>query len=167
MRSVLSVHIRTRDANMMSVVCGCGEPIFIKKTGQCSRCYQREYARHRSRRAPLVYTADVPTTRPCSYEAAHSRVRHWRGRATEHRCADCGAGAEDWSYRGGSRWEQAGDRTYDVRGVRTTTPRVWSRHVMDYEPLCRACHHARDGYGFEFGNTIGLNARTHNGVRQW
>lgn len=125
------------------VTCECGAEVFIKKTQECRRCYNRRYARERYVVAPInmgLYPA-MPPTNPCSYSQAHHRLARWRGRARYHTC-QCGAPAESWSYRGDSQHEQEGlvpdgDKQKFVR---------WSPWIMDYDPLCLVCHMERDGH---------------------
>jgi hypothetical protein len=67
------------------------------------------------------------------YDAAHARVVRLKGPAREHRCADCGGPAVDWSYEGG-----AADEKRDAEG------RPYSPTPSYYTPRCRPCHRTHD-----------------------
>lgn len=143
--------------------CECGAPIVIKSAGVCLRCYHREHARRRAAarapRAPLICAGcdKRPISRgygdlcldcgrrrlyatPCTYEAAHLRVRRARGSATQWRCISCGEMAQQWAYREGSPRELAGERTLRRRGTSLTCKVRWSPDPADYDPLCVPCH---------------------------
>lgn len=141
----------------MRDVCECGEPVFIRKSGECRRCYNRRWYQT-SRAGDEGYLAlrhvptdrqRTPTTRkasgdPASYSAAHGRVRRQRGPASDWRCIQCGAPAEQWAYRSTNARE--------IRGTnRAGNPRVWSPDPADYDPMCTPCHAARDGRRFRTG----------------
>lgn len=137
-------------------MCECGAAVFIVKTQECKKCYHaryrvenRERFRGYDRKAyvpkPMVYTAAVPTTAPCTYDAAHQRIRYWRGLPSQHQCP-CGAQAEEWAYRNnGSSYEMSGPRRklYDSGRWETVTS-TWSTHIKDYDALCHECHVYRD-----------------------
>lgn len=140
-------------------MCECGSEVYIQKTQECRRCYMRRwnqenrdkrnaYDRARYERKPMVYTAAVPLTTPCTYSGAHQRVYAYRGRASQHVCP-CGMQAQEWSYRGGSSYQMSGPRRkrYDSGKWETVTS-TWSTNVTDYDPLCRECHEIRDSKGF-------------------
>jgi hypothetical protein len=77
-----------------------------------------------------------------TYKAAHDRIRKIRGKASEYLCSDCmNCDAQDWSYRGGSPFEQIGK----FRADSTRETARWSTDVWSYDPLCRLCHERRDG----------------------
>lgn len=115
---------------------GCGRKFYCK--GQCRSCYEK------GRYMPLI-GASVPTTAPCSYDAAHQRVEYWRGRASEHTCLSCGAPAEEWSYRNYSEYEISGQRSKRYpNGTYGMINSKWSTHVKDYDPMCCDCHEVRD-----------------------
>ena len=125
--------------------CKCGRPVFIKKTGECRSCYNARYFReHYTPRAarPLAGSTEE-TSAPCSYDAAHSRVRRVRGLPSEHRCAECGDAASEWAYRNESPREQQGWSATRKGGARRQWSR-WSPFVWDYDPLCAPCHRERD-----------------------
>lgn len=122
-------------------------PVFIKKSMECKKCYYRRYFHERHprelgpTREPLGFTLRSAT--PCSYDAAHMRVRATRGLPHTHDCVECGGAAEEWSYRGGSEHEIQGEVTFRHKRGGTKWSR-WSPYVWDYDPLCRECHHVRD-----------------------
>jgi hypothetical protein len=114
---------------------GCERKYYSKNL--CRSHYEK------SRYMPLI-TAAVPTTKPCSYDAAHQRVEYWRGRACEHTCV-CGSPAEEWSYRNYSEYEMTGQRMKKYpNGSYGPINSRWSRHVKDYDALCKSCHEERD-----------------------
>lgn len=120
-------------------MCECGRKLYSK--GKCRRCYER------ARYQPLI-TAAVPTTKPCSYDAAHQRVEYWRGRACERVCP-CGAQAEEWSYRNSSSYEMTGQRRKRYpNGSYGWINSKWSTNITDYDALCRDCHELRDSKSF-------------------
>jgi len=105
--------------------------------GMCRSHYEK------ARYMPLI-TAAVPTTAPCSYDAAHQRVEYWRGRAVEHTCL-CGEPAEEWSYRNFSTYEMTGQRRKRYpNGSYGMINSRWSTNVTDYDALCKPCHEVRD-----------------------
>ena len=64
------------------------------------------------------------------YERQHARVRKALGAASDHKCIDCGLGADQWSYVGpcvGEKRNQAGKMAY-------------CEHIEHYQPRCRDCH---------------------------
>jgi hypothetical protein len=69
------------------------------------------------------------------YYGAHHRVREARGKATDHRCTDCGAPASRWSLSWRRvplhllRWGQG--------GVGRHLP--YSLDLTDYDPRCPSC----------------------------
>ncbi len=126
------------------LVCACGGPVFIKKTQECRTCYHRRYHReHYTPKPPPPRRGATPeTATPCTYDAAHSRVRNVRGLPSGLRCAVCGETAEEWAYKNASPHEQQGwMKRRDHPGRKWST---WSPYVYDYDPLCSACHRARD-----------------------
>ncbi|WP_404311310.1 hypothetical protein LG314_07960 [Agrococcus terreus] len=129
--------------------CACGAEVYIKKTGECRRCYfQRYHREHPKPLKPKVIGCAIPhpaRMKAPSYENAHQRVYYWRGRASAHQC-QCGKQAAEWSYRNGSRWERTHERIKPNKDgtIRTVLAR-YSTNVMDYDALCKDCHLARDG----------------------
>lgn len=73
--------------------------------------------------------------RTCSltYEYAHCLVQKARGLARQHRCADCGQRATQWSY----------DHT-DPAGLVSPTGLRYSADVSCYQPRCIPCHRIFD-----------------------
>lgn len=142
--------------------CACGAPVSIRKTTECRACYQRRWEREAppkscldcgqptsSRTATLCDQCRrrrVSSRRPFladpqNYAAAHRRIRRTRGAASAWECHDCRSRkAEQWAYRAGSPRERVTLETYGKR----TRRRVWSPEPIDYDPLCLACHVARD-----------------------
>lgn len=106
----------------------CGRrPREVISSGLCRPCWRR------TRRAALY-------AQPCSYEAAHARVRRARGNANEWRCARCGEVAEQWAYLGDSPREIRGRREWIKNGRRRVSELAWSPDPADYSALCRICH---------------------------
>lgn len=128
-------------------MCQCGQPVYVKKTGECQTCYNRRYyLAHKPPREPAPRLGETPATAtPCSYWAAHDRVRRTRGLPAAHTCTECGAPATEWAYRNHSPHEITGAVTRSGRdGRKTTRTAAWSPYVWDYDPLCHDCHQARD-----------------------
>ena len=115
----------------------CTKKIYIKKAGMCRSHYEKSKYQY-------LITAAVPTTAPCSYDAAHQRVRYWRGRPSQYLCV-CGSQAEEWSYRNYSEYEMTGQRQkLYPNGTYGWINSRWSTHVKDYDALCVRCHEERD-----------------------
>lgn len=143
-----------------TIPCACGATkIRCAKTNECSPCYQArrraenlDEARRKDRegaRARYVPAerSQEPRTAPnesCSYTAAHKRVARWRGFAKEHDCVDCGKQAQEWSYRGGSSFEQSGPSPRRKNGKTVYVNSKWSGYIWDYEPRCVDCHKTYD-----------------------
>jgi hypothetical protein len=114
---------------------GCERKYYAKD--MCRSHYEKK------RYMPLI-TAAVPTTAPCSYDAAHQRVEYWKGLAKDRLCP-CGAQAEEWSYRNYSEYEMTGQRKkLYPNGTYGWINSKWSTHVKDYDALCKDCHEERD-----------------------
>lgn len=140
--------------------CACGATkIRCAKTNECSPCYQArrraknlDEARRKDRegaRARYVprEKSQEPRTAPnaaCSYTAAHKRVFRFRGSAKGYTCVDCDSPAEEWSYRGGSTFEQSGLRPTRKNGKTIYMNSVWSGYIFDYDPRCVKCHKEYD-----------------------
>jgi len=136
--------------------CACGATkIRCAKTNECSPCYQarrraenldearrkdREGARARYVPAEKRQGPRVAPTEACSYTAAHKRVARHRGFASEHECVGCGEQAQEWSYRGGSDFEQTGPSPRRKNGKTIYVNSTWSGYIMDYDPRCVPCH---------------------------
>lgn len=115
-------------------LCGCGQPSLYRATGECQRCYDARKSAPRRRRLAEIYAT------PCTYEAAHSRVRSARGAAAGWLCSGCGEPAEQWAYVGDSPREIRGQRRWTRDGRRHTSTLAWSPNPADYVALCRPCH---------------------------
>lgn len=141
----------------MVSACACGSEVFIKKTGECSRCYQaRKYderlaaqgkTRHVPKAKPLPPKPEgrprltlIDLHQPISYFTAHTRVKAWRGAPSQYSCV-CGVPAQTWAYIGGSPYEQTGTK---INGWGKEIQVAWSPDVNDYMPLCRSCHYFHD-----------------------
>lgn len=134
--------------------CTCGDWSAVRSTGECRRCNEgRKSAALRERRRNLY-------AEPCSYEAAHRRVRRARGRARDWYCAACGNPAEQWAYLGRSPREIKGSRIWTRDGRRRESTLAWSPDPADYSALCRLCHgRATDQrYGRGYRNDPGVRA---------
>lgn len=67
-----------------------------------------------------------------TYTAAHYRVKHARGKASDHTCP-CGERAFEWAYD-----HKDPDEKRDPKG------RPYSIHPHHYAPMCRRCHRKAD-----------------------
>ena len=77
-------------------------------------------------------------TDDAGYHAAHNRVRHERGRASSHRCVDCGGAAYHWSYNHQDPDERITDGDHRWPGM------PYSLDTRYYEPRCASCHSTFD-----------------------
>lgn len=77
---------------------------------------------------------------PCSYQAAHDRVRGIKGRAKDQACVICKAPALHWAYSGRAKHEFSGTRAGDAYDYEM----FWSGNPADYDPMCGSCHKAHD-----------------------
>ena len=107
--------------------CGCsrGRPKYEwKRCPVCGRLARiRRDRRSCSRACGHKLTGAALRAESPSYDVWHNRVKKARGPASDHRCADCGGRAEDWS--------TADPGSNDV----------WTR----FQPRCRKCHRRYDG----------------------
>lgn len=107
--------------------CDCGETTVAMgkrlRKGETQSCGCRMREGGGARRRPVV-----------DYPAAHRRLQRDLGKATEHRCADCGGPAAEWSYIGGAPDE--------ARGGPQNCP--YSHDSAYYQPRCHSCHRRRD-----------------------
>lgn len=125
---------------------------------------EKHYIRFRTHGDPMVVRiggrpslAGYPT-----FAGLHRRLYRTRGKASQHRCVDCGKQARDWSYKHGDPDE----KTQLIGGE--VVP--YSLDLDQYEPRCRACHmrfdrripagmrrqpksHCKHGHIFDEGNT--------------
>lgn len=139
------VGVMTNTAAQPDQDCDCGEPVFIIKTGECQRCYNKRYAReHASRYVPRPKVEREPQRTPCTYATAHHRVYSERGKATEHTCP-CGQPAQQWALNNNSPRIQHGTRLRQRYDREYTVNSTWSPDPMDYDALCITCHAERDG----------------------
>jgi hypothetical protein len=77
--------------------------------------------------------AKMRTANP-GYAAAHARIKTERGLPSQHRCAHCGRGAQDWALIAGKGQSRRGKQR------RPSTEFVYSLDPDDYIPLCHRCH---------------------------
>jgi hypothetical protein len=124
--------------------CECGADVFIKKTGQCRNCYNREYYRRNAERIDRKRILRKEEGAQClidvGYEGAHARLRESRGQARDYQCVWCNRPALDWALKRGGVREVTGTRTHSS-GVIVAT---WSTNPLDYQPMCRSCHRRMD-----------------------
>lgn len=74
----------------------------------------------------------VPT-----YEGMHKRLMYDRGKASAHKCVDCGKTAREWSYDGGCPNE--------LRSEVGKYTLAYSVDQKRYSPRCVSCHRRKDG----------------------
>jgi hypothetical protein len=67
-----------------------------------------------------------------TYSGMHDRLRRWRGSASQHRCADCGNQAKQWSYDHADPNEKQSEEG------------PYSAKTAHYVPRCVRCHKAYD-----------------------
>jgi hypothetical protein len=115
---------------------GCEKP--ARGRGWCKTHWAR-WRKHGDPMVVLVGSAASPGTQNCKWQGdeigygrAHERVRAARGPASSQRCADCGQGAENWSYD---------HRDPDER-IEPNDPKrkPYSVKVEHYQPRCGPCH---------------------------
>jgi hypothetical protein len=117
-----------------SVVCLAGDCARrVVSLGYCSLHYGR-LLRHGDPNVVLVQTrSETPT-----YQRAHQYVKRERGKATEHRCVDCGGQAQEWSYDHSDPFPLV-QSLYDSRSGRTRSV-TYSADTSRFEARCRRCH---------------------------
>lgn len=114
---------RVRTYRGLCAADGCDEE--RRKTIYCAFHYQR-------------VRKGVPLDQPLrggehvKYAAVHLRVQAAKGKASEHRCVDCGAQAQEWSYNNSGIKEQQ-----DATGR-------YSTDLDQYDPRCKPCHRRFD-----------------------
>lgn len=117
------------------VRCECGiEKVVARNTltsgdTKSCGCLRREWGVQSMRQNRR--NRDEHVERP-SYQALHDRLRRYRGRASEHRCVECGGQAQDWAY----------DHS-DPEAVVTKVGKkriAYSTDLSRYQPMCRRCH---------------------------
>jgi hypothetical protein len=107
-----------------------GDPLHV----QVRKASQEPRLRTGPRRGP-----DAPnwvSDDDVQYATAHDRIRRVKGRASEHRCVDCGGSAKEWSYIGGAPDERVGQ----YQGVLFK----FSLDQDFYAPRCVPCHRSFD-----------------------
>lgn len=116
----------------------CGKP--VKESGLCSmhagrlRRHGDVHAFTHQRDRNLRRGADNPnwSGSGVTYGGAHIRVRKLRGKASAHKCADCGGNASQWSY----------DHADPAELTSEFGP--YSADPDHYVPRCVPCHKAHD-----------------------
>ena len=79
----------------------------------------------------------IPRNSNDPYRMAHDHVRAVRGKASDHRCTECGNQAEHWSL--------AAQTIGNLHVVRHNGHARWiSDAVFDYEARCAGCHKRHD-----------------------
>lgn len=122
---------RGRLRHRVVVACDCGSPQRIVEVdnlrrGNTTSCGCTRKAARPARRSEVV-----------AYRSMHSRLRRWRGPASDFVCVDCKTKqAREWSY------DRTGieEMTEDVNGVTIR----YSLDLDSYSPRCSTCHHAHD-----------------------
>ena len=71
------------------------------------------------------------------YDSAHGRLRTDRGKASDHRCVDCGSAAQHWSYN-----HDDPDELTSTRGP--SFGLQYSLKQDSYSPRCVPCHKTYD-----------------------
>ena len=103
------------------------------RAGRCEDCAAARDAAEAARRARLAAAPLVP-----SYNVVHARLRRKKGKARERVCAGlCGAQAVEWSYN-----HSGVEELHELRKGRSVS---YSADLEQYDPLCKPCHHLRDG----------------------
>lgn len=126
---------RTWHRRGICAVDGCDQA--EKLRGYCSR-HETRYRRHGDPlvvRQPRVHSGAANgwwSGDAVTYSGAHDRVRHARGAASGHLCADCGGQASQWSY------------DHADANEKPSTEGPYSADVEHYEPRCVPCHKAFD-----------------------
>lgn len=78
------------------------------------------------------------THQPVSHQLVHIGLVSIRGRASQHRCVDCGRVAQDWSY------DYSCPNEIVRRRPNTGVDQRFSLDPAHYDPRCRSCHVAFD-----------------------
>lgn len=131
----LGTPVRIVDPGRGCLVAGCIKP--HKAFGYCSTHYQcrGEIGKVRQiSRGRLGSVADEDD--PCTWAAAHGRVKALWGSASQYLCVECGKWAKDWAYDGTDPLE----RYQEASG----SYQYYSRFPEFYAPMCRKCHLGRD-----------------------
>lgn len=111
-----------------------------ENSSYCRTMCTKHYERWRKHGDPLVVhpPAGPPRLASPSYDGAHARVRRSRGKASDHKCVDCGRAACDWSYDHSDPNELYGAVGSKYDGI------AYSLNPDHYQPRCKACHLAFD-----------------------
>lgn len=109
---------------------GDGRPVAVQKSQECKACYNRRWRLEHGWVPNHSWT--TPSTKACSYDSAHGRVRRWRGSARLLKCIGCGNQAEEWSYNRAAENE--------LTELRQGSLVTYSSNVEDYDPRCKVCH---------------------------
>ena len=112
-------------------IAGCTSP--HEARGWC----EKHWKRWRKHGDPLKVASNgqVQGEHP-AYSTVHRRIRRVRGRASAHRCIDCGRAAAEWSYDGTDPDELIGQDSGRTMPYSTDPAR--------YQPRCKSCHWAFD-----------------------
>jgi len=84
---------------------------------------------------------------PCSYNAAHHRVRYTYGSASQYQCQMCDQPAKEWAY---DHCDNAGEMSGEtipglpIGGYSPNIMAVWSPDRRRYMALCGSYHQALD-----------------------
>lgn len=105
---------------------GCEKP--MRKLEFCANHYAMQYAHGEIRDWHYKWGQG-------GYSPSHRRIYKARGKASSHRCVDCGTQAGEWSYDGSDPNE-----ILDDRGI------AFSRDVNRYSPRCVSCHRVFDDW---------------------
>lgn len=130
-----------------NAVCDCGADVIVRqgqltsgRTKSCG-CWKIETARLNG-----LTRKEVP-----GYAGIHTRLRTERGKAREHRCADCGRQAADWSYVVCAE---------ELIGRKGRGAHPYCLHLEHYVPRCKACHIATDRERGPDGRLLPARERT-------
>jgi hypothetical protein len=103
----------------------------------CNTHYHAWWVRQpKENRNPLL---GRPKKEVVSYWGMHSRLKINRGFASEHKCVDCEAPADDWSWVG-----NCSKTLYGLGRVERVSDNPYCLHFEHYEPRCTKCHSALD-----------------------
>jgi hypothetical protein len=68
-----------------------------------------------------------------TYGGVHRRLERYRGQANAHSCVGCSAPADNWAYNHSDPDELLNEHGHP-----------YSPNLTRYDPMCFACHRARD-----------------------
>ena len=124
----------------------CDKPVYSQRTGWCAMHFKRW------RRNGDPNIVGNPSQfklghglkgNDISYHGAHDRVRRAKGKASAHKCVDCGLKAREWSYTHVDPDELTGSVTSGGRTYTTT----YSANPDFHVPRCNRCHQHVDQPG--------------------